>query len=226
MTLTPLLLLLLGCPRGAAPTSAVSAAPAEWLITPEEAALPPMEAESRATEMVSAPEVRTVRGGPLPPAEDWGSDDWEDDDWGSDDEAGEDDESSSGLGQSGLGQSGLGRGGGGTGTGAGVGNMASPPAGPIIHLDAPSAATTTSPVRLKVSLAPREGGSDVQRDSLQVTYLRGWGVNITSRVLPYATDTGFDYPGAPMPPGDHAFEVYVEDLDGNATTHRIDVSVH
>ena len=229
MTLTPLLLLLLGCPHGSGPQSAAASAPTEWLITPEEAALPPMDAGTDASMAESAPEIRIVRGGPLPPPDDVGSEGEGEDDWGSD--GGEDwgGDGENDVEGGGLGLSGTGVGGGGTGDGYGMGAPSSAtqeaPLGPIIQLDAPSAAVTTSPVRLKVSLAPSEGGSEVKRDSLQVTYLRGWGVNITPRVLPYATDTGFDYPGAPMPPGDHAFEVYVEDVDGNATTHRIDLSV-
>ncbi len=62
---------------------------------------------------------------------------------------------------------------------------------------------------------PGESGVEVDPGSLEVTYLRGWGIDITDRLGPYRTDSGVYVDFAPFPAGEHSVEVYIEDMDQN-----------
>jgi hypothetical protein len=54
--------------------------------------------------------------------------------------------------------------------------------------------------------------------SLKVTYLKGFGIEITDKFIPYIQGNRVKMEDAYMPYGGrHSVEVYLEDLDGNAS---------
>ncbi len=77
----------------------------------------------------------------------------------------------------------------------------------------------------KSAIALGESGLDPDLETLRVTYLKGWGINFTSRVKPFIDGSRIDYPDAEVPRGRHSFEIYIEDIDANPTMQRISFRV-
>ena len=70
-----------------------------------------------------------------------------------------------------------------------------------------------SPIHFKLTFRAF-GGSTIDPNSLTMTYLRSSGVDLTSRVRPYANAQGIDILDAEAPPGEHMIKVTISDLEG------------
>lgn len=81
-----------------------------------------------------------------------------------------------------------------------------------------------TPFEFKVKLEAH-GGSAISPDKVHVTYLKGEGIDLTSRLRPFITPTGIDMPAAEVPAGDHQLRVDVEDSDGRSSQAVITLAV-
>jgi hypothetical protein len=72
------------------------------------------------------------------------------------------------------------------------------------------------PVKLHVRFETT-ADAPVDIHSLKVTYLRLFGIDITDRVRPYASDTGIDIDNVEIPPGEHRIELEIGDRQGHTT---------
>ena len=88
--------------------------------------------------------------------------------------------------------------------------------GPKVEL-VPQTGASRSPVRLQLRFQTY-GGSKVDLDTVQATYLRTPNVDLTQRIKPFVNATGIDVPAAELPPGDHMVRVDIKDSDGRAAT--------
>ncbi|MFT4978229.1 MAG: hypothetical protein ACI8S6_004137 [Myxococcota bacterium] len=86
-------------------------------------------------------------------------------------------------------------------------------AGPHITLTSPAAGQThRSPFPFRLRLEPGADGVAVDPGSLQITYLRGAGVDVTRRLAAHAADGRLDV-SVTVPAGTHAFEIYAADIE-------------
>lgn len=91
--------------------------------------------------------------------------------------------------------------------------------GPAIVLRSPTHdGTYEGTFDIDLSFEPGPTGLPFNPASLKITYLRGWGFDITKHFREFLVDGRLSYAGATMPPGRHSVEVYAEDTDGNAST--------
>ncbi|MDO9562270.1 MAG: hypothetical protein Q7J60_11650 [Bradyrhizobium sp.] len=88
--------------------------------------------------------------------------------------------------------------------------------GPKVQL-VPPAGAIRSPVRLQLKFQTY-GGSTIDVDAVQATYLRTPNVDLTPRIKPFVNATGIDVPAAELPPGDHMVRIDIKDSDGRAAT--------
>jgi hypothetical protein len=88
--------------------------------------------------------------------------------------------------------------------------------GPKVELVAQDG-VTRSPVRLQLKFQTY-GGSKVDLDKVQATYLRTPNVDLTPRIKPFVNAKGIDVPAAELPPGDHMVRIDIKDSDGRAAT--------
>lgn len=88
--------------------------------------------------------------------------------------------------------------------------------GPKIEL-VPQEGAVRSPVRLQLKFQTY-GGSKVDLDAVQATYLRTPNVDLTPRIKPFVNATGIDVPAAELPPGDHMVRIDIKDSDGRAAS--------
>jgi hypothetical protein len=88
--------------------------------------------------------------------------------------------------------------------------------GPKVEL-VPQNGAIRSPVRLQLKFQTY-GGSKVDLDAVQATYLRTPNVDLTPRIKPFVNATGIDVPAAELPPGDHIVRIDIKDSDGRAAT--------
>ncbi|MBN2223640.1 MAG: hypothetical protein JW765_03100 [Deltaproteobacteria bacterium] len=98
--------------------------------------------------------------------------------------------------------------------------------GPIIVIKSPeNGSTQTGPFRLYVEIMKREGGGDIDMDSLAVKYLKLVPIDITGRVRDYITGSKMDVPDAEFPEGSHRAEILVRDTAGNESSKLFSVTV-
>jgi len=81
----------------------------------------------------------------------------------------------------------------------------------------PQAGAIRSPVRLQLKFQTY-GGSKVDLDTVQATYLRTPNIDLTPRIKPFVNATGIDVPAAELPPGDHMVRVDIKDSDGRTAS--------
>lgn len=98
--------------------------------------------------------------------------------------------------------------------------------GPAIRVGAPTSGSTfAGPVDIDIAIEPGANGLPPNFETLKVTYLRAWGIDITSRILPYFDNGRIAYAGAPFPAGQHAVEFYIEDIEQNVSRTVVDIVV-
>jgi len=91
--------------------------------------------------------------------------------------------------------------------------------GPAIVLRSPThEGTYEGTFNIDLVFEPGPTGLPFNPASLKITYLRGWGFDITKHFRDSLVNGRLSYAGATMPPGRHSVEVYAEDTDGNAST--------
>lgn len=95
--------------------------------------------------------------------------------------------------------------------------------GPKVEL-VPHAGVIRSPVRIQLKFQTF-GGSKVDLDTVQATYLRTPNVDLTPRIKPFVNATGIDVPAAELPPGDHMLRVDIKDSDGRTATANFVLNV-
>ena len=98
--------------------------------------------------------------------------------------------------------------------------------GPTIEIKSPeNGVTLAGPFRLYVEVIKKSGGSDINMESLTVTYLKLISVDITDRVRKYITGTKLDVPDADFPTGNHRALISIEDVDGKVSSKLFYVTV-
>jgi len=99
------------------------------------------------------------------------------------------------------------------------------PEGPTINVREPGVVKEVKPpVTIDVVFEPKEGKS-IDFNTLKITYLKLFGIDITDRMKPYITPTGLHSANAKLPPGDHNIEIAVQDTEGKKTTQRFSFKV-
>lgn len=91
--------------------------------------------------------------------------------------------------------------------------------GPKIEF-VPVADPQRSPFRLKVNFQSF-GGSKVDVESVQVSYLKSPVVDLTDRVKPFLNAGGIDMPTAELPPGEHIIRIDLKDSEGRAGSANV-----
>jgi hypothetical protein len=77
----------------------------------------------------------------------------------------------------------------------------------------PSAGLLHSPVDLKLQFHAF-GGSEIDLNSVVVTYLKEPTIDMTQRITPFISAQGIDIPRADVPPGKHQFWIELKDKNG------------
>ena len=83
--------------------------------------------------------------------------------------------------------------------------------GPGVKLTSPESVSGNFP--FQVEFTPR-GGSTIDVASVKVEYLRGPGVDLTSRLKASTSARGISVAAAAAPAGEHSFHVSVRDSEG------------
>lgn len=83
----------------------------------------------------------------------------------------------------------------------------------VVVSPAPGAGLVHSPLDLKLEFRAF-GGSQIDPDSVVVTYLKDPAIDITQRITRFITASGIIITQADVPPGKHEFWVQVKDKDG------------
>ena len=83
--------------------------------------------------------------------------------------------------------------------------------GPGVTLTTPAVVSGTFP--FKIAFAPH-GGSKIDLESVKVVYLRGSGLDLTSRLKASIKPGGLEVASTQAPAGEHAFRVTVRDSEG------------
>lgn len=81
-----------------------------------------------------------------------------------------------------------------------------------------------SPIHFKLTFRAF-GGSTIDLNSLNITYLRSSGIDLTPRVRPYASAQGIDIPDAEAPPGEHLIKVTITDSEGRQGVSNFTLTV-
>lgn len=91
------------------------------------------------------------------------------------------------------------------------------PQGPDIVVQSPEAGKTyRPPVPIDVRFVSRKD-APIDPDSLRVTYLKFWGIDITDRVKEYLVEDRIQVPNAKLPSGRHRIRVSISDQKGATT---------
>ncbi len=88
----------------------------------------------------------------------------------------------------------------------------------------PSAGTMKSPVNLRVRFQSH-GGSQIDADSVLLTYMKAPAVDLTQRIKPYIAASGIDVENAEVPPGTHTLKLNVTDSEGHTSSVVFSFSV-
>jgi len=69
------------------------------------------------------------------------------------------------------------------------------------------------------------GGSAIDLGAVKATYIRDPKVDLTSRIKPFAQQSGIDIPDAQLPPGEHLIQINIKDSDGRAASKIIKLRI-
>jgi len=96
--------------------------------------------------------------------------------------------------------------------------------GPEISLVRPKdGGTYAGPFEIDVRFVPRTGSVDL--NTLNVEYVKLWGINITERVRPYITKEGIRLQNAQFPSGQHRIKISIADVAGNFSSRTFSVRI-
>lgn len=100
-----------------------------------------------------------------------------------------------------------------------------PDDGPIVEIVAPEKEKSYKPpVPVVVKFIPRNG-REIDVATLKVEYLKSWSIDLTYKVLPYATKDGINIAEADLPSGKHRIQISIADISGATTRVIMFVSV-
>lgn len=95
--------------------------------------------------------------------------------------------------------------------------------GPKIELEEDKA-PHRAPLHLKVKFKTF-GGSAIDLGAMSATYIKDPTVDLTSRIKPFAQQSGIDIPDAQLPPGEHLIQFSIKDSDGRAVSRIIKLKI-
>ena len=99
------------------------------------------------------------------------------------------------------------------------------PHGPEIVVESPETGKTyRPPVPIDVRFVSRKD-APIDPDSLRVTYLKFWGIDITDRVKEYLVEDRIQVPNAKLPSGRHRIRVSISDQNGATTTQDFSLQI-
>ncbi len=99
-----------------------------------------------------------------------------------------------------------------------------PNVGPIVKVESPLIyAEAVSPLAIRIRFSPREAPVDLL--SLEVTLVKFFSIDITDRIVPYATSEGIHIQKANLPSGEHLIRLAVSDTDGKLAVKELTVRV-
>lgn len=96
--------------------------------------------------------------------------------------------------------------------------------GPALDVQA-HVSSWTGRVDLDLAVRPGPAGVPVAPGTLRVTYLRGNGIDLTTRLGITPQTRTLSLEGLDLPAGTHVLEVAVTDVEGRRTTRRVEVTV-
>jgi len=96
--------------------------------------------------------------------------------------------------------------------------------GPKIELDQDDKAALQAPMHLKVKFKTF-GGSAIDLGAFWATYIKNPTVDLTSRIRPFAQQSGIDIPDAQLPPGEHFIQFGIKDSEGRTVSKIIKLKV-
>lgn len=98
--------------------------------------------------------------------------------------------------------------------------------GPIIKIITPQqGAEVTSPFPVEIQFAPRLGGAPPKMDTLRLTALKVFEIDITDRVKPFLVESRLFVKEAKIPTGRHRLKLTIGDAAGNLTAQILEVTV-
>ncbi|MBF0166883.1 MAG: hypothetical protein HQL45_04555 [Alphaproteobacteria bacterium] len=101
----------------------------------------------------------------------------------------------------------------------------SDPGGPKVEIRSPGKVTEVKlPVNIEVTFQS-QGQTQVDLNSLKVTYVGLFDLDITDRLLPYLTKDGIKAEDADLPVGKHVIDIAVRDKEGRRTVERLSFKV-
>lgn len=101
-----------------------------------------------------------------------------------------------------------------------------PDDGPIIKIVTPQqGAEVTSPFAVEIQFEPRPGGAPPKMDTLRLTALKVFEIDITDRVKPYVGESRLFVKEAKIPTGRHRLKLTIADAAGNLTAQILEVTV-
>lgn len=91
--------------------------------------------------------------------------------------------------------------------------------GPKIVLVSPQQASAPlhHPFKIVLKFEPTDGAK-VKLDTLKVTYLKLFGIDITDRIRPFVSEQGINANDPAIPPGEHAIRFEIGDTKGRVTS--------
>ncbi len=99
-----------------------------------------------------------------------------------------------------------------------------PSDGPILEFVTPKdGATVGKPVPIEVNFKAKD--APVQIESLEVTYLKLFSIDITDRIRPYATADGIHIKEADLPAGTHRVKFSLKDTEDRLTERTLSVTI-
>jgi hypothetical protein len=103
-----------------------------------------------------------------------------------------------------------------------------PKNGPIIRIVTPQqAAVVTAPFPVEIQFEPRPGGAPVKMDTLTLSVLKVFEIDITDRVRPYVLEkeTKLLVREAKIPSGRHRLKLLIADAEGRQSGEILEVTV-
>jgi hypothetical protein len=101
-----------------------------------------------------------------------------------------------------------------------------PQEGPVIRIERPDVNTPVAPpFAVDVVFEPRAGGAPVKMESLKITYLKVFELDVTDRFKPYIKGNRLFVENANVPAGRHRLKIIIADQNGKLTAEVLQVAV-
>jgi hypothetical protein len=98
--------------------------------------------------------------------------------------------------------------------------------GPLIIVKSPKAfGRTRSPLNIFIAFEPGNSGQPPAMETLKVTLLGFFDINITDRLRDYISGTDLSVRDAELPMGTHRLRVLIKDISGNPNERTVAIKV-